>query len=210
MLEDLSKKLLVWKSHSSIDVSQFRETSYKPLNEILPGGGWPEHGMTEILSERVGMGALRLLLPVIARVTGGQKKVICIDPPYIPYYSGLFSEGLDLSNFIVINPPLQITSRDREILKIYEDSLKVEDCSIALIWLSKISFKDSRRLQLAALACKTWGVIFLPADVASVSSSSPLRVGLESVSLASGFRNLKVRILKARGRSEGRSVLLKL
>ena len=79
----------------------------------------------------------------------------------------------------------------------------------ALIWLSRMSFKDSRRLQLAALSGKTWGIIFRPMDAASLASSSPLKIGVEVSSLNLGLRILKIRILKARGGFEGQSINLK-
>jgi len=210
MSKDLATKSLVWQFRKFVCPPHFRKTGYGLLDEILPGGGWPLHGLTEILAERVGMGALRLVLPAIAKVTSMKKKVICVDPPYVPYPSSLLSEGLDLSNFIVIEPSSKFDSTDCETLKIYEDVLKFENCSIALIWLSKMSFKDSRRLQLAALSGKTWGIIFRPMDAAALSSSSPLKIGLEVLSLNSGIRNLKIRILKARGGFEGQGINLKL
>ena len=210
MLEELKRKSLVWTGHASTHALGFRETGYEALDAVLPGGGWPKYGLTEIFSEKAGMGALRLLLPLIARTTSMQKKVICLNPPYVPFPSALSFEGLDLANFIVIDLPLGTASRDKEILRIYEDALKVEDCPIVLAWLSKISFKDSRQLRLAALAGKTWGVSFLPADMISSSSSSTLRISSKVLSSASGLRSLKVSILKAQGEAERKSICLKL
>ena len=210
MLEELIRKSLVWTEHTSTHGLDFRETGYKDLDEILPGGGWPKYGLTEIFSERAGMGALRLLLPLIARMTRAQKKVICVDPPYIPFPSGLSLEGLDLSNLIIINPPCKSALRDQEILSIYKDALKVEDCSIVLAWLSNVLFKDSRQLSLAALAGKNWGVSFLPLSAVNSSSASMLRISSKISSSASGLRSLKITLLKACGKAKGRSVCLKL
>ena len=210
MLEELIKKSLVWTDHASTYNFGFRETGYKTLDQILPGGGWPKYGLTEIFSERAGMGALRLVLPLIARMTRARKKVIFVNPPYIPFPSALSFEGLELSNLIIINPPCKSASRGQEILRIYEDALKVEDCSIVLAWLSNILFKDSRQLSLAALAGKNWGVTFLPLSAINSSSASTLRISSKISSSASGLRSLKITLLKARGKAKGKSVCLEL
>ena len=210
MLEELINKSLVWTDHAFTYNLGFRETGYKALDQILPGGGWPKCGLTEIFSERAGAGALRLVLPLIARMTRAQKKVIFVNPPYIPFPSALSFEGLDLSNLIIINPPCKSASRGQEILRIYEDALKVEDCSIVLAWLSNILFKDSRRLNFAALAGKNWGVTFLPLSGVNSSSASKLRISSKISSSVSGLRSLKITLLRACGKAKGRSVCLEL
>ena len=210
MLEELINKSLVWTDHAFTYNLSFRETGYKTLDQILPGGGWPKHGLTEIFSEKTGMGALRLVLPLIARMTRAQKKVIFVNPPYIPFPSALSFEGLELSNLIIINPPCKNASRGQEILRIYEDALKVEDCSIVLAWLSNVLFKDSRKLSLAALAGKSWGVTFLPFSAVNYSSSSTLRISSKILSSSSGLRGLKITLLKACGEAKGKSVCLEL
>ena len=111
---------------------------------------------------------------------------------------------------IIINPPCKSTSRSQEILRIYEDALKVEDCSIVLAWLSNVSFKDSRKLSLAALAGKSWGVTFLPFSAVHYSSSSTLRISSKILSSSSGLRDLKITLLKACGEAKGKSVCLEL
>ncbi len=210
MLEELIKKSLVWTDHTSTYNLGFRRTGYKNLDEILPGGGWPKNGLTEIFSERAGMGSLRLVLPLIARTTRAQKKVIFVNPPYIPFPSALSFEGLDLSNLIIINPPFKNASIGQEVLRIYEDALKVEDCSIVLAWLPNVLFKDSRKLSLAALAGKNWGVTFLPLSAVNSSSASTLRVSSKILSSASGLRSLKITLIKAYGKAKGKSVCLEL
>ena len=56
MLEELINKSLVWTDHAFTYNLGFRETGYKILDQILPGGGWPKYGLTEIFSERAGAG----------------------------------------------------------------------------------------------------------------------------------------------------------
>ena len=47
-------------------------------------------------------------------------------------------------------------------------------------------------------------------DAVALSSSCPLKIGLVVSSLNLGVRNLKIRILKARGGFEGQSINLNL
>src|SRR5690348_14233552 len=44
-------------------------TGFSALDAALPGGGWPQVGLVEILISRIGIGELYLLLPALAFIT---------------------------------------------------------------------------------------------------------------------------------------------
>ena len=44
-------------------------SGYPRLDRHLPGGGWPQHALTEILLEHYGSGELKLLMPALARLS---------------------------------------------------------------------------------------------------------------------------------------------
>src|ERR1044071_6445717 len=58
----------VWRGRSRAAVETF-PTGFAALDAGLPGGGWPRHGLIEILTPQPGIGELYLLLPVLARLS---------------------------------------------------------------------------------------------------------------------------------------------
>ncbi len=53
-------------------------TGYQALDVLLPGGGWPDSGLVELLPARSGIGELRLLMPVLARLSRGSRWIAWI------------------------------------------------------------------------------------------------------------------------------------
>jgi len=55
------------------------ETGYAALSAELPGGGWPEGALVELLVQQTGIGELRLLAPAPATV--GSRALAFLRPP---------------------------------------------------------------------------------------------------------------------------------
>lgn len=68
--------------------SQQPATGHTALNVILPGGGWPDSALSEILYANAGMGELRLLWPALAQLTSAGA--------YMPYPQAWLAAGVDL------------------------------------------------------------------------------------------------------------------
>src|SRR5688572_12887755 len=64
-LEELLAHPSVWRGRSRAAVETF-PTGFAALDAGLPGGGWPRHGLVEILTPQPGVGELYLLLPALA------------------------------------------------------------------------------------------------------------------------------------------------
>ena len=62
-------------------------SGYTPLDELLPGGGWPHRGLIELLLQQNGIGEMRLLLPALQRLAG--QRIALLQPPHLPQLSGL-------------------------------------------------------------------------------------------------------------------------
>ena len=45
-----------------------RSTGFPQLDDILPGRGWPDRGLVEIISSCWGMGELQLLIPLMRSI----------------------------------------------------------------------------------------------------------------------------------------------
>ncbi|MGH8581591.1 MAG: translesion DNA synthesis-associated protein ImuA [Gammaproteobacteria bacterium] len=175
-------------------------TGHAVLDALLPGGGWPRGALTEVLSEAEGIGALRLILPALARLSRFPQWLAWIAPPHLPYAPALAARGLDLRRVLIV------TDCDHsQSLWAMEQSLRAGACSAVLGWPRGLDDRGLRRLQLAAETGRCWGLVFRPLTAARAASPAALRLALEP----HGPR-LAVRIIKCRGGVEARSVCLDL
>ena len=174
-------------------------TGFTALDEMLPGGGWPQNSLIEILLPRWGSGELQLLLPTLLAMSQQAKWLVWLGPPFIPYAPALVHAGVDLERLIVI-PPEKIKT---ETLWAMEKILRTRSCGLVMAWPQRVSDKAMRRLQLAAEEGESLGFIFRNHVVHS--SPAALRISLNMLK-----RQLQVKLLKARGSSRYTQVLLDL
>jgi len=173
-------------------------TGFAELDAVLAGGGWPRGALTELLPERFGIGELRLLMPMFARLSRGPRWVTWIDPPYVPHAAGLHAWGVDLSHTLVVHP------RDpKERLWALEQALRSGTCAAVLAWPGRLDGADLRRLQLAAEAGDCVGLLLRGRQARRSASPAALRL-----SLASHGGGLEIGILKQRGGLPGCPVRL--
>jgi len=73
-------------------------TGYPALDARLPGGGWPQAALVEIMVPHLGGGELQLLLPVLAALSNQPVARWCvwIAPPLEPYAPALAARGLSV------------------------------------------------------------------------------------------------------------------
>jgi hypothetical protein len=209
-LQELMQRAGVWRA-GELPPRATRPSGFPALDQTLPGGGWPRTGLTEILSSTFGIGALRLVLPELARLSQQGHWIILVNPPHIPYSPALLDEGVDLSRLLIVDLPTKVQSAETEILWAYEQALRFEDCAAALLWLDDAPSLHMRRLQLAAETGATWGVVFRPVRFSSQPSPAVLRLKLDACpvpSVPAGDllpHKVDVTVLKARGASNGAS-----
>jgi hypothetical protein len=165
-------------------------SGFTGLDALLPGGGWPQGALTEIMMPRQGIGALRLLMPALARLSQGDRWICWVAPPHIPYPPALVNAGIDLSRILLVHPRAQ-----QDGLWAVEQSLRSGNCAAVLAWPTLDDKVILRRLQLAAEAGDALGVLFRPRHFVQRPSAAALRI-----QLASGIDGgLSVSILKRRG-----------
>ncbi len=200
-LDSLLQHPGIWRGNQRAQTSEDAlPTGFAELDELLPGGGWPRGALTEILSEREGIGELRLLLPALVRASGQNKWLVWVAPPHVPYAPALAAAGVELKRLLVAMPQ---TSDDAWWT--VEQALRSGACSAVLAWLKSPDERRMRRLQLAAETGRAWGVLFRPADAAQRRSPAALRLRLEAA--ADG---LAVHILKRRGGQVSNPVMVNL
>lgn len=190
-LESLLQRADIWRGGAASPVESLPSGS-TALDALLPGGGLPRGALTEILIEREGIGELSLLLPALARATRDERWLVFVAPPHIPYAPALARAGVALSRVLIVH-----ARNAQERLWAIEQALRAGTASMVLAWLAHAESKALRRLQLAAEAGDSCGVLYRSVRGAEEASPAALRLKLEPAS-AEGAR-VAVHILKRRG-----------
>ncbi|NKB34841.1 MAG: translesion DNA synthesis-associated protein ImuA [Pseudomonadales bacterium] len=171
-----------------------RSTGYPQLDEILPGRGWPQNGLLEIISPQWGMGELQLLIPLMRSVIEQGQWILWISPPHLLYAPALVQAGINTDQVLVVN----LETACKDALWSMEKALQTKNCGLVLAWQTWLPGKVLRRLQLAAESGSTLGVLFKHRD----SKYSPSRIRLQlkgSSSDINNFNEAEVTVVKARG-----------
>ena len=180
----------IWRRGSASRIAtHVQPTGIAELDARLPGGGWPEGALSEILIEHDGIGECSLLLPALAALTQARKRVVFVAPPYIPYAPALAAAGIDLAQVVHIDANAADTHWTAE------QCLRAGCCGAVLNWLPDADYRQLRRLQLAAETGASLAFVFRPLRAAQQTSPAALR--LQVTASENGPR---IDILKCRGR----------
>jgi hypothetical protein len=199
-LDKLLENPRLWRGHSQTHAKAGLASGYEKLDRHLPGGGWPQEALTEILVEQYGIGELRLLMPALASLSVADRTadrmnasepgwIAWIAPPLQPYPPALQQSGINLSRMLVVRP-----KNSSEILWSAEQALSSGTCAAVLLWPDTLDDQASRRLQLAAEKGQSWAIAFRPLSARTEPSAAALRVALHS-----GEQGTRLSILKSRG-----------
>jgi hypothetical protein len=169
-------------------------SGFAELDASLPGGGWPVGAICELLLETMGIGELGLLVPALARLAQAGRYIAWIAPPHLPYAPALAQAGIALKRVLVVQ-----TRSMQESLWATEQAF-----GAVLSWPTGIADKNIRRLQLAAEAGGTLGILYRPAEAAREHSPAALRLRL-----APTRAGLTVDIHKCRGGRAGARLQLR-
>jgi hypothetical protein len=189
LLENLFSGYPVWRGGAARLPAPAVATGYGPLDEALPGGGWPSGALTEIVSGRRGIGELQLVLPALAALSWVGKRVVWLAPPHLPYAPALAAAGVDLAQLAVVQAPGR-----RDSLWAAEQVLRSGSCHALLAWFRRAGYDELRRLAVAAEGGPAWVALFRPREAVAEPSPAALRLALEPQA-----EGLCVRILKRRG-----------
>ncbi|GJM12964.1 MAG: hypothetical protein DHS20C12_13670 [Pseudohongiella sp.] len=171
-----------------------RSTGFSQLDAILPGRGWPERGLMEVITPHWGMGELQLLIPLMRSIVEQGKWILWISPPYLLYAPALVQAGINTDQVLVV----KLDTSCKDALWSMEKALQTENCGLVLAWQNWLPAKVLRRLQLAADTGDTLGVLFKHHD--SEHSPSPIRLKIQdSYCENPGLNESEVTVIKARG-----------
>lgn len=186
----LSATPQLWKGKRRNHSQRTLTTGHQRLDDHLPGRGWPLGAITELLSDKPGLGELSLLFPALAELGQQGQWLILVDPPWIPYPASLHGRGLPLDRMLVIR-----TKNEKESLWACEQAFRGNRGGAVLAWPHRINFARLRRLQLAAEENAKLAFLFRPERVADGSSPAALRLKV----FADEEQDTWIRILKCRG-----------
>lgn len=174
----------VWRGQAISSPSSTQSTGHTELDSALPGGGWPDAALSEILVAAPGVGELRLLWPTLARLTHAGERVVLVGPPHVPYPQAWLAAGVDLRQLVIVQ------ASGRDALWAAEQCLRSGSCGAVVCWPRQVDDRALRRLQVAAETGKTLAFAYRPLSEAVNASPAALRVTLDAREL---------RILKCRG-----------
>jgi hypothetical protein len=173
-------------------------SGFAELDALLPGGGWPVGAIAELLSDVPGIGELGLVMPALARLAQAGRHIAWICPPYLPYAPGLLQCGLPLDRVLIVR-----TDGLQQSLWAAEQALRCPAIGAVLGWPEHIIDKNIRRLQLAAEAGGSLGILYRPRKAAQEHSPAALRLQLT----AGTPDGIAVEIHKSRGGRAGQRLL---
>lgn len=179
-------------------------SGHADLDRELPGGGWPQGQLTELLADDSGIGELSLLAPALAQLALARRSTVWVLPPdgapgleaqALPFAPALAAAGIDLARTIFVKP-----ATPREGLWAIEQALRAQHLGAVLGWLPAGAstggdFKALRRLHLLAQRHRTLAFVLRATQCAQSPSPAALRL-----QLAAHHTTLEVKILKRRGR----------
>jgi cell division inhibitor SulA len=213
-LQELLAHPSVWRGRSRAAIPTW-PTGFAALDAGLPGGGWPRHGLVEILTPQPGVGELYLLLPALAALSRLSPARWCtwVSPPHEPYAPALEAHGVALDRMLLAAPrqsefnrrPLavneKVKERGGEHLSMWamDQALRSGACELVLGWLPRAGARAIRRLQLAAEQGRALGVLYRSQRCAGEASPAMLRLLLEPVTAAR--QGARVTLIKSRGGS---------
>jgi protein ImuA len=193
---DLGSLSQVWRAGELGSASLHTvDTGYAGLDQVLPGGGWPQGALIELLQPQAGVHEWGLVGPALAALQARSRELtVLVGAPWLPFGPALGARSLDMRRLLSIQgKPGDAPS----LLWATREALQCADVHSVLAWLPDARSAHLRRLQIAAHAHNKLLFVFRPPRAQQESSPAPLRLLAEGTVNEAG--NLRVHVLKRRG-----------
>lgn len=203
----------LWQADQLATATRSGEPSGHPLLDAeLPGAGWPPGALTELLLAGPGQGELRLLAPLLARLSAGGRAIVCINPPCRPHGPALAAWGIDLARLLWVH-----TERAEDTLWAAEQALAAHPGAV-LCWTDESAtprHRHNQRQRLEAalrrlhlLAQGGDSLLFLLRPATAAQQSSPATLRLHCSPWPGSPAHLAVHLLKRRGPAQAQPLRL--
>ncbi|WCE30653.1 translesion DNA synthesis-associated protein ImuA [Vibrio sp. SCSIO 43137] len=186
VIDMLQHKRLIWQGAQTNNPSDSISSGYPQLDNQL-GGGFPLHGVIEIISAS-GIGELRLLTPYIL-AQGENRLTVFINPSGYLCADYFTQQGIDLSRMLMLFPKTA-----QEALWAAEQCLKSGCCGSVSLWHSELEIHQAKRLQVASETGQCLNFLFKTASQSGIT----LPISL-SLTLNAGSEGLHISIHKRKG-----------
>jgi hypothetical protein len=188
-LAELLHNPLVWRGDQLARIEQTVPSGFAELDRALPGGGWPQNALTELLQDEEGIGELRLLMPALVHLAQAGESIVLVAPPHLPYAPAFAGAGIDPAQVIIV-----AAAEDKHRWWAAEQVLRANSAGALLFWPGSLGEQRLRRLQLAAQEGETLAFVFARTARAAQPSPAPLRIRLSPA-----VARLRVDVFKRRG-----------
>lgn len=197
----------LWRGSSlSRNADPTLPSGFAALDAELPGGGWPQRAVTELLTPQFGVLEWRLLAPglrgwwdsqALPTATPGRRTrlassplrpLLLVNPPHTPHLPGLQALGLPPQALVWV-----AAGTPAQQLWVAEEAIKSRIAVLA--WLPEARPEQIRRLQVSALGSDAPAFLVRPERAGQQSSAAPLRLVVQP----GEDWQLAVHLLKRRG-----------
>jgi protein ImuA len=163
-------------------------SGYGPLDETLPGRGWPGAVLIELLLQQAGIGEMQLLRPALQSIAA-TRRIVLVQPPHLPHIAAWSAWDLPPERLLWIK-----AASSADALWSAEQILRNGGCGALLLWQTQARPESLRRLHLAAQDTDMLFWMMRSLACAHDTSPSPLRLGLRPA-----MNGVRIDILKQRG-----------
>jgi protein ImuA len=211
LIRDLKERLRRWEGlEASAPAAAVCSTGLAALDQLLPRSGLAPGAMLEWLSESEGQGAVTLVLVLAARLQEQGGAIVVIDEPREFYPPAAAHLGIDLDRVVVVQP-----HSARDALWAFEQSLRCPAAGVVLGWSDRQGDRFFRRLQLAAEAGGSLGLLLRPAQCRREPSWAEARFLVQALPWQSSrhtpcavAQRLRIEVLHRRGGFGGEAITL--
>ena len=180
---------LLWLGRSKARVERAVASGFAELDGELPGGGWPQGALTELLLDREGIGELRVLVPALERLSRSGAWIALIAPPHLPYAPAFARAGIEPARVAVIE-----AREEKDRWWAAEQVLRSDSARALVFWPQSVNDARLRRLVVAMQEVATLAFVFARLERAALPSPAALRIRLSAAG-----EKLRLDVFKRRG-----------
>ena len=186
LITHLKSKQLLWQASQTTPATDKIATGIDLLDKALQGG-FPKRGLARIHST-MGIGELRLCMPILKQRQQDQRQLFIIAPPANINAEMLHEYELSIERTFFINSENQAAQ-----LWACEQCLKSGCAHSVVFWCNHVSLNQAKRLQIAA---EQGNSLLLLYQYGQAVETLPVNL---SLSLSRHEQNLRINITKQRG-----------
>ena len=199
LIRTLTEQMRQYGTAHPQNITAVVSTGYAVLDRALPQGGLHRGTLVEWLAREGGSGATTLALAAARQACGEAGTLVVVDRRRTFYPLAAAACGIDLSRLLLVRP-----QNDRDETWAIDQALRSGGASAVLAWSEKLDDHLFRRLQLAAEAGETLGLLLRPARALAEPSWAEVRWLVEPLpSLpspdGSASRRVKLSLLRSAG-----------